>query len=365
MKYFIHVAFFALIASSALLAQKIQPGLTVTDGQFSLSSGTLAQIENGAVPFIEGKSLTGGKERFGILLRTSQGASPFLELLDGAGKVVKTVSVNEFLGKSNAGGVKLVSSIISAESHNAQIVHELTLASGPAVLRTNILVSGEKGNAKTPEEIVVTFSVKSEAAQALSVRLLLPIEGSAEVEKNGAVLSGKNSPSAIAVSVLPSAESIAFQKSVLTVKGPAVNISGETPLLWLVARPATGSSQATSKTAAADIIAAAAKAATDPNIVVVNSVSKLNAQPGDTVTYTLTCKNIGAGDATNVQLSNPVPSGTSYLDGSATGDGTDMTFDKAASTPPQESKVTLLRWKLREALKPGHEQVVTFKVIVE
>ena len=113
------------------------------------------------------------------------------------------------------------------------------------------------------------------------------------------------------------------------------------------------------------LVAASEKTKADPNIIVVNTVTKTDAQPGDTVMYTLICKNIGAGDATNVKLSNPVPTGTAYLEGSASGEGTDMSFDRETATPPQSAAVTVVRWTLKDALKGGKEQIVTFKVIVQ
>ena len=109
---------------------------------------------------------------------------------------------------------------------------------------------------------------------------------------------------------MPGAENVSLLKNIISIKSSAITLSGETPMLWLMARGANAASQSASKALAAEIISNSEKAKADPNIVIVNMVSKANAQPGDTVTYTLVCKNIGDGDATNIQLSNPVPNGT-------------------------------------------------------
>ena len=337
----------------------------MTYGQFNVSYSPRVQGDAAVLPFIEGRALTGSKERFGIIFRTSQGTSAVIEILDETGKTIKTVSLNEFLGKTTSEGVKLLSNTVSGENHSAETIHEVVLPTGTAKLITRALLTGDKNNAKTPEQLVVTFSLLSDNASNVSLRLLLPIEGSSEGEKNGVILMGKSSASAIALSVMPGDENIAVQKNILSIKSPVIKFSGETPMLWLIARGVNGTSQNASKALAGEIVAASEKTKGDPNVVVVNMATKTNAQPGDTVMYTLICKNIGSGDATNVLLSNPVPNGTVYLEGSATGEGTDMSFDRGTTTPAQSGAVTVVRWKLKDALKGGKEQIVTFKVIVQ
>jgi uncharacterized repeat protein (TIGR01451 family) len=48
--------------------------------------------------------------------------------------------------------------------------------------------------------------------------------------------------------------------------------------------------------------------------------------PGDTIIYTIAYRNAGAEPATNAVIDDPVPRGTSYLDGSATGAGAEITY---------------------------------------
>ncbi len=365
MKSFARMVFFVAVVSSLLFGQKGQQGLTMTYGQFNVSYTAQQQSDAVVLPFIEGKMLAGSKERFGILFRTSQGTNALIEILNETGKTIKTVSLNEFLGKTTSGGVKLLSNTVSSGNRAAETVHEIKLPEGTAKLITRALLTGDKANANTPEQIVVTFSLASDNAQNVSLRLLLPFEGSSTVESKGAILTGKSSASAIALTVMPSAENIAIQKNILSMKSPAINLSGETPMLWLIARGANGASQNASKALAAEIIANSENAKGDPKIVVVNMISKPNAQPGDTVTYTLVCKNIGQGDATNVQLSNPVPNGTVYLEGSASAEGTELSVDRGIANPPQSGGATLIRWKLKDPLKGGKEQIVNFRVVIQ
>ncbi len=365
MKYFARIVFFVTVVSSLLFGQKSQQGLTMTYGQFNVSYTAQQQNDAVVLPFIEGKALSGSKERFGILFRASQGANALIEILNETGKTIKTISLNEFLGKTTSGGVKLLSNTVSSGNRAAETIHEIKLPEGTAKLITRALLTGDKASTNTPEQIVVTFSLVSDNVQNVSLRLLLPVEGSSAVENNGAILTGKTSASAIALTVLPGAENVSLQKNILSMKSPVIRLSGETPMLWLVARGANGTSQNASKALAAEIIAKSEKVKADPIIVVVNMVSKANAQPGDTVTYTLVCKNIGGGDATNVQLSNPVPIGTVYLEGSANGEGTELSVDRETALAPQAGAATLIRWKVKDALKGGKEQIVNFRVVVQ
>ncbi len=365
MKSFVYAVFFVAVASSTLFGQKSQQGLTMTYGQFNVSYTAQQQSDAVVLPFIEGKTLAGSKERFGVLFRTSQGTTALIEILNEKGTTIKTVSLNEFLGKTTSGGVRLLSNTVSTGYRAAETIHEIKLPLGASKLITRALLTGDNANENTPEQIVVTFSLTSDNAQNVSLRLLLPLEGSSAVENNGVILTGKSSASAIALTVMPSAENIAIQKNVLSIKSPAVTLSGETPMLWLIARGANGPSQNAAKALAAEIIAKSEKAKADPIIAVVNMISKADAQPGDTVTYTLVCKNIGAGDATNVQLSNPVPNGTVYLEGSAKGDGTELSIDRETALAPQSGSAKLIRWKLKDALKGGKEQIVNFRVVVQ
>lgn len=48
--------------------------------------------------------------------------------------------------------------------------------------------------------------------------------------------------------------------------------------------------------------------------------------PGDTITYTISYNNTGTETATNAVIDDPVPDGTIYIPGSATGAGSDITF---------------------------------------
>src|SRR5208283_1945783 len=169
MKRFSAMVVFLIVGSSLLFGQKPQQGLTISYGQFNISYTAQQQNDAVVLPFIEGKSLTGSKERFGILFRTTQGTSALIEILDETGKTIKTVALNEFLGKTSSEGVKLLSNTISSGNRTAETVHEVVLPTETVKLITRALVTGDKDNSKTPEQLVVTFSLASDKGRNLAL----------------------------------------------------------------------------------------------------------------------------------------------------------------------------------------------------
>ncbi len=107
--------------------------------------------------------------------------------------------------------------------------------------------------------------------------------------------------------------------------------------------------------------------------------------PGDVIRYTVAYRNAGKSEGRNATIVDPVPEGTTYIPGSAAGDGTAITFSldgKTFQAPPQlkykvrrsdgsEAELlaspdmyTHIRWKLPDPLPPGGTGAVSFKVKV-
>lgn len=334
--------------------QQKQPVLLISEKQCELAYSP--QV------FLEAKTTTGAKERFGLIFKNTLEKNLFAEIIDAGGKVVESITLNEYLSGSTK--VKLLSTKVSPDGRTSEVVHEIASSIGTLKLLTKGLRAGDKTSANGAETIILTFSLSVPSEQMLGLRLLLPVEGTAEVKEKGVILSGKTSTSVIAVSVLPAAEKIEYQKNILSIKSSSIQIKESTPVVWLVASVVTNVSVTAAKAAAVGRLVSTATAAQEPNLVIVNTVSKNDAQPGDTVTYQLTCKNIGLGDATNIQLTNPIPVGTVYIEGSATTDGADVVVERESVPPPQASSVKNIKWTLKEALKSGQEFTVEFKVAI-
>jgi len=105
--------------------------------------------------------------------------------------------------------------------------------------------------------------------------------------------------------------------------------------------------------------------------------------PGTEVIYTITAKNTGTEPADNIVVTNPVPDQTVYLDGSAFGAGTRITFsvdsgksfdqakkltvkDKAGKTRAATAEdYTHVRWTFQFKLQPGQEAPVWYRTRVK
>ena len=112
-------------------------------------------------------------------------------------------------------------------------------------------------------------------------------------------------------------------------------------------------------------------------------VSATRVVPGTEVIYTITATNAGNDPADQVVVTNPVPAQTSYVDGSATGANTDITFSvdggnswgdaqsltvvDANGEPRAATAVdyTHVRWKLQSDLAPLQKLPVSYRVQVK
>ncbi|MDH5469488.1 MAG: hypothetical protein OEY45_11830 [Gammaproteobacteria bacterium] len=105
--------------------------------------------------------------------------------------------------------------------------------------------------------------------------------------------------------------------------------------------------------------------------------------PGTEVIYTITAKNTGAQPADSVVVTNPVPLQTRYVDGSASGANTDITFsvDGGQSWGVAQSLTVIdangeeraataddythVRWTLQSGLAPDQQVPVWYRAQVK
>lgn len=101
--------------------------------------------------------------------------------------------------------------------------------------------------------------------------------------------------------------------------------------------------------------------------------------PGDVMVYTNTYRNTGSEAAAKVTIVNPVPRHTSYVEGSASGEGMEITFSvdggksfdvpgkltlpgaDGKPRPAKATEYTHIRWTLRGALAPNKSGDVSFR----
>ena len=103
--------------------------------------------------------------------------------------------------------------------------------------------------------------------------------------------------------------------------------------------------------------------------------------PGDELRYTIVFENQGGDpvDAGSVVITNPLPVNTEYLDGTAFGAGTEISFSTdggqsfarpenlavladGTEVPAQAKDYTAIRWVFAPELAPGEKSYVSFNV---
>ena len=105
--------------------------------------------------------------------------------------------------------------------------------------------------------------------------------------------------------------------------------------------------------------------------------------PGDQVIYTVTFTNTGNEPAQQIVITDPVPEQMRYVDGSAFGPGTDITFSidggnsfaaaaqlvvrdaQGRERPARASDFTHIRWGFRHVLAPGERGYARFKAVLD
>ncbi len=112
-------------------------------------------------------------------------------------------------------------------------------------------------------------------------------------------------------------------------------------------------------------------------------VSVATALPGDEIMYTITFTNIGPEAAENIVITNPVPEHMSYVDRSAAGDGSDISFSvdggnsyaspqelfvadgEGDQRPAQAEDYTHIRWRLLSDAEPGSTGSAQFSAVLQ
>lgn len=105
--------------------------------------------------------------------------------------------------------------------------------------------------------------------------------------------------------------------------------------------------------------------------------------PGDEVVYTVTFANEGNEPAAKIVVTDPVPAQMRYIEDSAFGPGTDITFsadggktfapradltvrdDRGNARPARAADLTHIRWGFRHVLAPGERGYARFKAVLD
>ena len=338
-------------------AQQKQPSVTIAFPNHMVEFfAQPANANSKTLPLIQAK--TKANESFGLSFQGVDGNSSVIELLDSTGKMVKAISVNELLGKTSNKGVKLLSSTVAGSFNRSENEYEIASPQGKySVVVTSLATSG-RSTKEAPAKMLIRIVLKNQPKTISSTRVILPFDGIAETKVNGFILSGKKSTQPMFASVFPKAEKLTVEKKNIVVTTKVLKTDYETIAL-LLSFDCTN----TKEEAAAALLALDQKS--EINISIVSVSNATTAKPTDTVSYQIICTNIGTGGAKDIVISNPVSAGTQYLEGSAVGNDTQITFDRASAVAPGQGEVKTINWKMTKVLNVGEEKIVSFKVIVQ
>jgi uncharacterized repeat protein (TIGR01451 family) len=104
---------------------------------------------------------------------------------------------------------------------------------------------------------------------------------------------------------------------------------------------------------------------TAPELAAVTVTDKKSAAPGDTITYTIIYHNIGTAPAADIVITNPIPANMLYVENSARGEGSDITVEREPVALPKMGIVKSLSWNFKNAIYPGEERSVSYKVVLQ
>lgn len=342
-------------AQSALSQQQNVVSIDFGTQQIDFSSQS-AKIDQKTLPWLRSQSKAG--ETFGIFFQGMKGTTPVIELIGANSKPLKSITVNDLLGKTSSNGVKLLSSKYSPSGNRSEDEYEVSTSQGKMVLVLNSTATGSKSERSNLARLFVKISVKGFKGTVAGAVISLPVQGNIETSANGAVISGLKSGNALSIIVAPIPAKISNDKKSFSFTVKPIIGNDEIVLALLTVQGEENKAAALNA-----VVTSSAGSANDVSIV--TSASKIAAQPADTVEYEIICLNTGKGPVSDITISNPIPGGTRYLEGSAAGEGTQITFERTPAVAPKIGEVSSVQWKLTKALNTGEEKIVRYKIIVQ
>ena len=346
-----------LVAVCAIAGPK-SSGVKVKYKDLSLAFVSSPLVDGKVLPLID---VTSKNERFGVHFAKLEPTSPVIELLGENGKVLKSLSVNDILGKGAAKQLEVLPTGGGLEPRRVASVYSMRTPQGDVQLILKAIATGN--DSSEDQRLIVTFALRTEQSMNVAMRVRLPVAGNAETTSGGFIVASKSGTSLLAAAVFPEQQKLSVEKERIEISCDqrVVPASSETALLWLVIKGVTSLSPTDARTQALAAIQESAVGTREPRLVVVNTADKQKLGQSDTPAYTINCTKNRTGEATGVVLGNPVPRGVRYLTGSATMAGTTFNVEGDATLSGAQN----LKWVLNDPLMPGEERFVSFKVVLQ
>ena len=318
-------------------------------------------------------SVTAKKEpvRFGMIIRdNAKHYSKIIaaEITDGqTGKSIRKISLEELFGKGN-------SQWKVSNTTGTATMYEFTATGNTFTLIRTVEPHADR-SIPSGKALSITYSIRSSIKSSLRLSLFSRSEGSASVDGNiirFAALEKIPFTPQLFCSPGPNTKiTIDRQEkknglSVVAITGTIVETDVNSPqelLKLTLIGTSVGFSSGIEKQAAHIIRYFSGKKAV-PEMAVNTLPNRTGIHPGDTVTYTITCHNIGSAPAADISIDNPVPGNTRYAEGSASGIG-QLSYSREKVSLPKIGTVNNIRWKISDPVYPGEERSMKFNVIIQ
>jgi uncharacterized repeat protein (TIGR01451 family) len=373
-------AFASLFAVIALFAQPTK-NVEVKYTGYTLSSsvGLTGKITGDVVPVFSGTldSLTKKKTQvqFGFLFReNTKNLSKVVaaELFDGANKSLRKITLEELLGKENAGWK--VSEQISGM--NAAVTYQFSAGGKEFKLYRTISATVNK-NIVTGRMISEQYGIECNDNAAVRLKIYGRAEGTVVGEGQIVRMTSNDAGLVFAPSIILSySGNTQVELTKNTKKGMPVLFTAISEELALTANQKAeilnasifGTSVAVNNQSvkqANNIQNYLVSKRTVPELAAITTTDRNAVTPGDTMTYTIIYHNIGSAAAADITISNPIPANTVYVENSASGSGSTISVEREKVTLPKVGAVKSVSWNFKEAIYPGEERSAKFKVILQ
>ncbi|MFI5252536.1 MAG: hypothetical protein ACHQQQ_08930 [Bacteroidota bacterium] len=329
--------------------------------------------DNNLVPIVAaGKDTKMSATDFGIIYRLdgkSPSAISILDILDAENNsTIKSVSLDEYFGKEN-GSWKFDGD--ASNSNKTKVTSVFTFPYKGSDYRFIRTVEVKK-EAALPmgKSIVVSFSIRSESSIKLKAVFRGEVLGTISGENglyslisNDSLIAGNPTMLLRTTPNLP--VKIENDGKSFTISSSEMAISPKTQA-DMMSLSFTGTSVGFSDHTAKQVENLSAyflQKKTAPDMKSVTVANKTSVLPGDTITYSIYNYNIGTAPAADISINNPISNGASYVNGSASGEGTDISYTRDNSAAGKAGSVTSITWKFKTVISPGEERIVKFKAV--
>jgi uncharacterized repeat protein (TIGR01451 family) len=371
MKTIVILAILLVTVSAVVAAQTAGSAgaVTLKYPQYTLSAGTSAST---GASFIVALPDTGTTGFAGLSYKEDSanlGKIAVLDIIDGTtNKLIKSVNAAEYFGTEDS---SWKADSTGSSTSAAGVTSAFTVKVGKKsfdLIRT--VETATDANLPLGKILRVAFAVKSKQAMSVKVKFYGKAYGAVATKAGGFWISGP-------------AQTLVFHLSASTVvlgaanKGGSQGVTATSAAVKLAAGKSTdvlsitvmGTSVTHAKFVAqqAGILQKYAETKKAGRPMIVNSMvpNRTSTSIGDTVMYSLYYDNIGLSTAAEITVSDPLDAHLNYVEGSASGNGADVTFEKTPGTPPAHDRVTKINWKFSAPILPGEERVVSFKALIQ